>query len=376
MSPTPTTPTVSVLMAVYNGASYLRSAIESMLHQTFTDFEFIIINDASTDESEAIILSYTDERICYHKNESNLQLPASLNKGLALAKGKYIARMDADDISLSHRLHTQFNYMEAHPEIGICGSWGKIIGNNEGKIWRYPTEHEEIKTMLFFRNCLIHPTVFMRRSILKRFNLKYDEQLLRAQDWQLWIDATKHTLIANLPEVLLLYRQHNQNLTLKNKAISAYYYRMVRARNLATLDIHLSHTDLIVYSDTMHKSVGIEKINFDDLDAVFAQICRRNQEKKLFDNEEFEQYLVSTWLSYFRSLHYHSFEKLANQFWYRALPNWTKTFLHEQLPNAVRLKIMLCASNYIKHQAQFPQQSQWAKKQLTYHLLYSSRLNV
>ena len=123
-----TSATVTVLMPVYNGEMYLREAIDSILHQTFTDFEFLIINDGSTDNSETIILSYDDSRIRYEKNDSNLKLIATLNKGIELAKGKYIVRMDADDISIPDRIEKQVAFLEKNPDVGICGSWFTAFG--------------------------------------------------------------------------------------------------------------------------------------------------------------------------------------------------------------------------------------------------------
>lgn len=115
-------PAISVLMPVYNSEKYLNEAIESILNQTFVDFEFIIINDASNDNSENIIESYQDSRIKYFKNEKNLGVAKTLNKGLKLAQGKYIARMDSDDISLPERLYKQFKFMEVYNDIDVCGS--------------------------------------------------------------------------------------------------------------------------------------------------------------------------------------------------------------------------------------------------------------
>ena len=126
-------PEITVLMPVYNGEKYLRPAIESILNQTFSDFEFLIINDGSTDNSESIILSYKDERIRYVKNENNLKLIKTLNKGIDLARGKYIARMDADDISLPTRLEREIEYMESHPECGLVSVFPYVMSES-GKI--------------------------------------------------------------------------------------------------------------------------------------------------------------------------------------------------------------------------------------------------
>ena len=150
---------VTVLMPVYNAEQYLREAIGSILHQTFTDFEFIIINDGSTDRSEEIIKSYTDTRIRYYKNESNLKLIATLNKGFDLAGGKYIARMDADDISLPNRLQLQFELMEKNPEVGLCGTWFENFTEEEPTgVAKYSPDHETICFTHLYQIHLSHGT--------------------------------------------------------------------------------------------------------------------------------------------------------------------------------------------------------------------------
>src|SRR6185295_3491651 len=126
-----TPPQVSVLMSVYNGEKYLKEAMESILNQSFPDFEFLIFNDSSTDSGREIILSFNDPRIVLVDNEKNIGLTKSLNKGLSLAKGKYIARMDADDISDAGRLNEQVNYMEKNSDVAVCGSWVQFLNESE-----------------------------------------------------------------------------------------------------------------------------------------------------------------------------------------------------------------------------------------------------
>jgi glycosyltransferase involved in cell wall biosynthesis len=210
------TPLVSILMAVYNGEKYLREAIESMLNQTYTNFEFLIINDGSTDTTEEIIMSYQDERIRHIKNEQNLKLIASLNKGLDLAIGKYIARMDADDISMPERLEKQVEFMERKPEIGVLGSWVEIIGKEEPMIIQHKTNFNDIRVELLFHNYLCHPSVIINNLLIKKHNLKYPN-FLHAEDYGLWIQVAKYGKIEILPEFLLKYREHGENISLTLK---------------------------------------------------------------------------------------------------------------------------------------------------------------
>lgn len=203
-------PKVTVLMPVYNAEVYLEEAIESILDQTYRDFEFLIINDGSTDESKKIIESYTDRRIRLENNKKNRGLNYSLNKGIDLARGKYIARMDADDVSLPDRLQVQVEFMDKNPDIGVCGSWFKFTDTEE--VDQKLTDPESIKAALFFTCQLGHPTVIIRKAFLDKYNLRYDTQI-SAEDYELWVRCARYFKIANIPKVLVLYRQHEMQKT-------------------------------------------------------------------------------------------------------------------------------------------------------------------
>ncbi len=205
---------VTVLLPVYNGEKYLREAIDSILNQTYTDFEFLIINDGSTDRTEEIILSYTDPRINYVKNEQNIKLIATLNKGLKLAKGKYIARMDGDDVSLPARLEKQIGYMEKHPEIGLCGSYIQTLEAGSEYIIKYQTESDQIKFRLLFDTHFPHPAAVLRKSVLTENNLEYELKYIHAEDYVLWNRMALHTGLHNIPEVLVLKRSHDEQVSI------------------------------------------------------------------------------------------------------------------------------------------------------------------
>lgn len=202
---------ISVLMPVFNGEQYLGEAIASMLGQTFPDFELIIINDGSTDGTENIILSFEDPRIRYVKNEQNIKLIATLNRGLALCTGKYIARMDADDIALPHRLQTQFNFMEQNPAVGLCGSWIETLGAEQDRTVGFRTTHGEIFLEMLLSNHFNHPTAFIRREVLVRDQIEYPN-FLHAEDYAMWLSIASVSRIHILPEVLLRYRLHGNSV--------------------------------------------------------------------------------------------------------------------------------------------------------------------
>jgi glycosyltransferase involved in cell wall biosynthesis len=212
-------PKVSVIMPVYNASSFLRASLNSILEQTFTDFELLIINDASVDDSLQIIQSYSDERIRVINNHFNEGVISSLNKGLALAKGEYVARMDADDICMSGRFAKQVSYLNDHPEVAVL-STKLVLINEKGEEIGYWQEDvladsaEKIKSMLPEINCIGHPTIMMRSKIVSPFG--YNPDLKFSEDWGLWLVLlAENYTIDKLNEVLLKYRVHDQSVTVK-----------------------------------------------------------------------------------------------------------------------------------------------------------------
>lgn len=222
------TPKISVLMPVFNGERYLREAVESILNQTLTDFEFIIIDDGSTDRSIEILSAYTDPRLKIIRNQANIGVSQSLNKGLDLALGEYIARMDSDDISLPERFARQVAFMDSHPEIAVCGTWVTMIDAAGRVVRSRPTPTgQELELNYWRSNPIIHPSVLIRASQLGE--LRYDDQILYAQDFDLWFRMKSKYRLDNLPEYLLLYRMHKENITKsKNAAQRASAYEIFR----------------------------------------------------------------------------------------------------------------------------------------------------
>ncbi len=207
-------PRLTVLMSVYNSDKFLGRAVESILNQTYKDFEFIIINDGSTDNSSRILKEYeqTDKRIRVY-DQQNKGLIDSLNRGCRLARGEYIARMDADDISLPERLEKQIDFLKRHVEIGILGTWTEIIDTqgNHKYIKRRPVSSKLIEWSLLFKNSIAHPSVMMRRDIIEKLNY-YRPQAHHIEDYDLWTRAIEVTQIANLPSILLLHRIHENSI--------------------------------------------------------------------------------------------------------------------------------------------------------------------
>jgi glycosyltransferase involved in cell wall biosynthesis len=208
---------VSVIMSVYNGEKYLSKAIDSILIQTFTNFEFIIIEDGSTDKSLEIINSYSekDKRIKLVINRDNLGLAKSINKGLALAKGEYIARMDADDISDPNRFLAQVQFLEKNKSIDIVGCWVEIINHDSqstGKIWKFLHSPMSLRWITFFTVPVMHPSVMLRRKIFDLGN-RYEQSENFAQDYGLWIRLNSDFRFSNIQVALLKYRIHSDSIS-------------------------------------------------------------------------------------------------------------------------------------------------------------------
>lgn len=226
---------VSVVVSVYNGEKYLREAVDSILGQTFRDFEFIIVDDGSTDRTWAILQSYNAPRIVLLRNQENIGLTRSLNKGLAAARGEYIARMDADDVSLPERLEKQVAYLDAHSEVGLLGTWIEIIGERGERlsVLRRPIEPPLITWSLLFDNCLAHSTVMYRRSLVGKLG-GYNPSRY-AQDYDLWSRMSFETQIVNLPEVLVRWRSHPDGISVQKLAQQEVFASEISARNIRRL---------------------------------------------------------------------------------------------------------------------------------------------
>lgn len=233
-------PVVSVVMAVYNGEAFLDEAVRSILGQTFTDFEFLIVNDGSTDRSGEILSAYGDPRIRVLDNPKNLGLTPSLNRGITAAMGEFIARLDADDVSEPQRLAKEVAFLRAHPEVGLVGSWTRLI-DREGKklgVSRMPREHLEIRWLLTFFCPFYHSTVLWRRQLVQDGVGMYSPAFQYAMDWELWVRIAAQMKVANIPEPLVRYRlgAHSMTSTHPAKGVEIRQARRAAAEALFGFD--------------------------------------------------------------------------------------------------------------------------------------------
>ena len=207
-------PRISVILPIYNSISFIANAVESILAQTYQDFELILIDDCSTDGTIEILNKFVDTRILLVKNTSNLGLVGSLNKGLTIASGEYIARMDHDDIAMPSRFDRQIKFLDKYPEISILGTGYRLL-DARGKLgiaYIPPESHDEVEWALSFMCPLAHPTVMMRRNVVELAG-GYLESASYAEDYDLWERLSHHSRFANITDPLLLLRKHPRNMS-------------------------------------------------------------------------------------------------------------------------------------------------------------------
>jgi len=292
-------PLVSVIMTVYNGEKYVAAAIESILAQTFTDYEFLIVDDGSGDRSGEIIRSFAenDDRIRFIQFERNLGGANARNHSMMLSSGEYIAAMDCDDVCLPERLGKQVDFLRNNPAIGVLGAGAQVVDEDLGPLYRFdlPEQHALIVFNLFVGSFLIHPTVMMRRELLESVG-GYEPSRRTAVDAELWSRLMWRTRFANLPDRLLLYRWHEaQNHRTRDVAMTEQawevrerllkqlwgeaprkallrFERMRRNEKFSWLERRAARQDMARLLDAM---IAAEIIDSGDWDLVAAHIQRR-----------------------------------------------------------------------------------------------------
>ena len=276
-------PKISVIMPVYNCETYIKEAIDSILNQTFSDFELIIIDDCSTDSTLSIVKSYSDQRINVVEKEQNTGYTNSLNDAILIAKGKYIARMDGDDISLPERFEKQVEFLENNSEIILCGTEVEIIGKNH--ISKYPSNHEMIKIQLCYNASFYHPTIMIRRLVLLENN--YDKKFEPAEDYELWTRLVNIGELANLDEVLLQYRIHQSQTSNIRKLEQENNIFKCQIQMLDKLNISVFFT-LHQIKKALNFSVDTSFEEVKTTLQVFDRLLKTNDKLEVFNKDLFE----------------------------------------------------------------------------------------
>lgn len=207
-------PLISVVMSTYNRENMISESIDSILNQTFSDFEFIIIDDSSTDNTFEIIKKYNDKRIKLFKNEKNSGCTFNYHNAQNISKGKYIAHIDDDDISMPLRLEKQFEYMETHSDIALLGTFIETFGENVRPSWVFYTDPLKLDFSMNFYNPICHSSILYRKSFVDEYGINYDISKKCAQDYDFYKQIVQNNgKLANLPNILVRYRMHSKRLT-------------------------------------------------------------------------------------------------------------------------------------------------------------------
>ena len=261
---------ISINMIVYNGQDYLEETLASIFAQTFTDYELIIVDDGSTDETPLILeQAKSDQRVKVITNVSNMGRPFSRNRALMESKGQLIAIADADDWLFPERLEKQYKFMTANPKITVCGSFMRIYGTDE--LLTLAVEHDHICTYFLFANHIFNPTVMFRRLPVLHFANAYDERFLLSQDYDLWERLAQHPEIkfANLRDVLVRYRINTIRDNQKYYSRQDDFAHLIRMRQIASLGLKTGHREEI-----LHKMLcgNIPITNVLDIESIYQWI--------------------------------------------------------------------------------------------------------
>lgn len=274
---------VSVFMPVYNGENYIKESVRSILDQTHTNFELIIVNDGSTDSTVDLIRTFDDPRIKLFHNEKNMGLAFTENRCLELCSGSYLAKLDSDDIALPTRLEKQKKHLDKNPDLGLLGSAVEVVdsfGNKVGKTWKYPANKELIAPLLLFNNYFAHSAVMIRKEALPR--VKYRAEYNPAEDYDLWVRILRNGFQAhNLNEVLTQYRIHSNNISVTQQSIQIDSERQTRKNQIEELGLKLEKGDYEVLEKLSSQQVS-SATDLLILNEALKKIEIANAEKGIF----------------------------------------------------------------------------------------------
>lgn len=290
---------ISVLMATYNTEiPMLKEAIDSILNQSFGDFEFIIIDDGSTNDSDEYLKSLKDKRIKIIWNPQNVGITKSLNIGLKEARGKYIARMDADDIALPERFEKEFTFMEQNPDVIVCGARIGVIDENSEITKRatkakQPEDMESYRVRMLFQNPgPIHPTAMLRHQMLLDHGITYNENLRYAQDYGMWEATSHYGRICILEEELLYHRRHGQQITVARRDVQMNCDKMTQKKILTDLLDTVSDEEVNLH---YKYSTGYfpEAIICDEIDRWYDRLLDANRKKHIYDQSKLKKRIIT-----------------------------------------------------------------------------------
>lgn len=290
-------PLISVIMSTYNEEKYIETSLKSLLNQTFKEFEIIIVDDASTDNTKQLIQNLQDERIRLICNEENQGLTKNLNKALKYVTGKYIARMDGDDIAFPTRFEKQVQYMEKHPETMLVSCYTKSFGDSD-LVFALPDDSEVLRVRMLVRPVYAHPGFMMRRELIEA-GYQYNEEYRTAQDYEFASRVAEKYKIGLVPEVLLLYRVHKKQISAKAGNQQFNNADKIRKHQLERLGVQLSETEWKNYQDLVKESKVDYLESFDKVYELIQKMLRSNERSKIYDPKIMEKTLkrmLYTWV--------------------------------------------------------------------------------
>jgi len=280
---------VTVLLPVYNAEKYIKNSIESILNQTYCKFLLLIINDGSIDQSLDIIKRYNDNRIKIINFNQNIGLIKALNIGLDNSKGKYIIRMDADDISELNRIEEQIKYMDSNPAIGVSGCGSRTFGESVNS-WEtlYPVEHDDIKVKLTHNTSLSHPTVIFNRALLG--SIRYNDKYQHIEDYELWVRIIDKFKIGNLNKVLLNYRIHSDQISTVYSGEQAILANELRMKMLSKAGVNPNQDEVKLHKKICSYQFENNPAFLSASNVWFQKIYKSNHNSQYFNKSSLKKF--------------------------------------------------------------------------------------
>ncbi|HKM02190.1 MAG TPA: glycosyltransferase family 2 protein [Sedimentibacter sp.] len=289
--------TVSVIMSVYNEERFIFDAINSILTQTFHDWEMVIIDDGSKDKTVDIIKTFNDGRIRLIQNEKNQGLVHNLNMGLSLVNSKYIARMDGDDICVPTRFSKQVEYLDKHQDVCLVGSQVKTFGDRKN-VWRPNDNSELLRTGMLLRPVLAHPSIMIRNDVLKENNLCYSNEYKSAQDYDFINRVAECGKIGVVEEVLLNYRIHKTQVTSKGNAEQSNHADKIRDEIMKKLSVSLMETEFIIYKKWAMEHNRTTVNEYLEARNLIHKFLIANEKTKYYDEYVFQENLERLYIQW------------------------------------------------------------------------------
>lgn len=290
-------PRITVLMPVYNAEAFVADAARSVLSGSWRDLELLAIDDGSTDESAAVLESLGDPRVKVVRSPVNRGLIASLNRGLDLAQGEFVARMDADDICMPDRLSRQLKFMDANPDIGVSGTWITVFGAAREHLMRFPTDPKVVDTELFCFNPIAHSTAMLRKRLFDRHALRYSPSAVHVEDLDLWMRAAEHFAMANISAVGLRYRVHDSQVSNRHESVQSRSSGELRARQLSRLLPRACAADVDLHLSVMDVNRALRHDELIAAASWLERLERANAGVRRYDPAKFRKFLVQRWLN-------------------------------------------------------------------------------